>query len=86
MVFASEYELLTPWILLSLILWLAMLLLGAIGYTPTLRKQIELAESAGGDSDEYKAVAWRGTILGIVAGVLVLVIIALMVFKPALWG
>ena len=85
MVFVMDYALSTPWILLSLILWLATLLLDAIGYTPTLRKQIALAESAGGDSDEYKAMAWRGTILGIVAGVIVLVIIALMVFKPALW-
>ena len=75
-----------PWTLLALILWSFILLLGLFGYSPTLRKQISLAESVGADSDEYKAVAWRGTILGIVAALIVLFIIYLMVFQPALWG
>jgi uncharacterized membrane protein len=75
-----------PWTLLSLILWLIILALGLFGYSPTLTKQLELAKSVGPDSDEYKAVAWRGTILGILAGLVVLFIIYLMVFQPALWG
>ena len=86
MVLLADFPLTIPWILLSLILWLLMLLIGFFGYTPTLRKQIEEAEKGGADSDEYKAVAWRGTVLGIVLGVVVLFIIYLMVFKPALWG
>ena len=72
--------------MVSLILWLAMILVGFFGYTPTLRKQIALAESVGADDEDYTAAAWRGTYLGIFAAVLVLVIITLMVFKPALWG
>jgi uncharacterized membrane protein len=86
MVLADDLAFDTPWILTSLILWLALILLGLFGYTPTLRKQIKLAETVGPDSEEYKAVAWRGTALGIAAGVIVLVIISLMVFKPALWA
>jgi uncharacterized membrane protein len=86
MALVAETSLLTPWLLLSLILWLALILVGMFGYTPTLRKQIALAESVGADNDEYVSVAWRGTFLGIVAGVIVLVIIFLMVLKPALWG
>lgn len=86
MVLTADIPLTTPWILLSLILWLVMILLGLFGYTPTLRRQIAAAESGGADSEEYKAVAWRGTVLGIVLGVIVLFIIYLMVFKPALWG
>jgi hypothetical protein len=31
-------------------------------------------------------MAWRGTMIGIVAAVMVLIIISLMVFKPELWG
>jgi uncharacterized membrane protein len=75
-----------PWTLLSLILWLIILALGLFGYSPTLSKQLELAKSVGPDNDEYKSVAWRGTILGILAGLVVLFIIYLMVFQPALWG
>ena len=74
----------TPWILLSLIFWLASIGLGLFGYTPALSKQIELAESSGADSEEYKAVAWRGTIIGIIIGVIALVVIYLMVFQPSL--
>ncbi len=75
-----------PWIMLALILWFSMLLLGLFGYTPTLRKQIELAEQVGPDDDQYKAVASRGVRLGILLAAIVLVIIYLMVFQPALWG
>ena len=86
MVLTADMELTTPWILLSVILWFVGLLLAVFGYTPTLRRQIAAAESSGAGSEEYTAVAWRGTVLGIVLGVMVLFIIYLMVFKPALWG
>ena len=86
MVIVDERAIDTPWIVTSLVLWVVLILIGFLGYTPTLRKQIDLAESAGPDDDAYKAVAWRGTVFGIVAGVIVLVIISLMVFKPDLWA
>ncbi len=86
MVLTADIPLDTPWILLSIILWFAGLLLGVFGYTPTLRKQIAAAESSGAGSEEYTAVAWRGTVLGIVLGVIVFFIVYLMVFKPTLWG
>lgn len=56
-----------------------------LGYTPTLKKQILLLESAQPDSREYKAMAGRGVVLGIVLGVLTLGIVILMVLKPPLW-
>lgn len=86
MVLTANIELSRPWILLSIILWFAGLLIAVFGYTPTLRKQIAEAEAGGADSEGYQATAWRGTVLGIVLGVMVLFIIYLMVFKPALWG
>lgn len=86
MVLTANIPLTTPWILLSIILWFAGLLLGVFGYTPTLRKQIAAAESHGAGSPEYTAVAWRGTVIGIVLGVILLFILYLMVFKPTLWG
>jgi hypothetical protein len=86
MALTSGQSLLTAWILLVTIFWLVVFLLGLFGYTPTLRKQIALAESTGADSDEYKSAAWRGTIIGIAIGVIVLLILLLIAFQPALWG
>jgi hypothetical protein len=86
MVITSGQSLLIPWILLVAVFWLVIFLLGLFVYTPRLRKQITLAENPGADSDEYKTTAWQGTIVGIAIGVIVLLILLLMVFQPALWS
>lgn len=86
MVFTSGQSLQIPWILLVAVFWLVIFLFVLFGYAPTLRKQIALAENTGADSDEYKSAAWRGTIIGIAIGVIVLMILLLMVFRPELWG
>jgi uncharacterized membrane protein len=57
-------------------------LVGLLGFTPTLRRQIELAESEGTGSGNYHAVAQRGRVLGMVLAVLVAAIVFLMVVKP----
>lgn len=82
----ADFPLTTPWIMVALILWFVMLLTGLFGYSPTLNKQIELAEQLGPDDPQYKAVAGRAMWMGIVLGLVVLVIIYLMVFQPVLWG
>jgi uncharacterized membrane protein len=86
MVLLSDTSLLTPWILLSFLLTIILVVVGVFGYSTTLRNQIALAESVGADDDEYKAAAWRGTYLGIAAGVIVLIILLLMIYKPGLWA
>ena len=86
MVYVSGQSLMIPWVILTSIFWLAALLIGLLGYSPAIRKQIALAESAGADSDEYKSTAWRAMILGIVIGIVFLLLLLLMAFQPALWG
>jgi uncharacterized membrane protein len=86
MVFTSGLSLTTPWLLTSLILYVVAILVGLLGYTPTLRRQIQLLDSDGVQSPGYQAAARRGTTLGIVLAVLVVVIVFLMVVKPGLWG
>lgn len=86
MVFLSGLPIMIPWVLLTAIFWLAAFLLGLFGYRPALSKQIELAESAGADSDEYNSAAWRSTLIGIAIGIIALMIILLFVFQPVLWG
>ncbi len=75
-----------PWILTALILYAVVSVVGLGVYTPTLRKQITLAESVGPDAPEYRKIATRSIVIGMVINVLVLIIIFLMVTKPALWS
>jgi len=82
MVLVSDLNFELLWISISIVLWLGLLLIGIFGYSPTLRKQIELAESVGPDDAAYNAAATRGMWLGILLAVVVLVILYLMVFKP----
>jgi uncharacterized membrane protein len=86
LVWIGPYGLLEPWLVVALVLYAAILLLGIFGYSPTLRRQIALAESAGVASAEYAAVGRRSTLLGILLVVIVVVIEFLMTAKPALWA
>jgi uncharacterized membrane protein len=71
------------WIALSIGLWLVLVVVGLAVYTPTLREQIRVLESEGPDSEEYRRLSSRGRTLGIVLGIIVVVIVFLMVTKPA---
>ncbi len=82
MVWAGHISLTTRWIDSALVLWLLLILFAAFGYTPALKRQIATLAANGLDSPEYKAADRRGTIFGIITGVIVLLILLLMVFKP----
>jgi len=82
MVVVGDLELSTPWLAISLVLYVAAVLLGLLGYTPTLRNQIRLVDEGKGSTAEYADLSRRGTILGIVLGVIVVAIVYFMVVKP----
>jgi uncharacterized membrane protein len=83
MVFLAGYHLLTTfWLLSALIIFLVAIVLGYGVYTPTLRRQIQVLAAEGAQSQAYRSISLRGTIVGIVLGVLVLLILGLMVFQP----
>ncbi|HEV8682313.1 MAG TPA: DUF2269 family protein [Actinomycetota bacterium] len=83
MVVISPWEITTFWILGGLILWAVVILLGVGLYTPTLRRQIHVLEAEGPGSEEFQWLSRRGTILGIVLGIMVVMIVGLMVLKPS---
>jgi uncharacterized membrane protein len=85
MVVANQLWLTAPWHLVSLVLYVGLMVVGAVGYSPALREQIRLAETVGPESPAYAAASQRGTFLGIVLGMVVIVIVFLMVVKPPLW-
>ena len=82
MVFIGPWDITDFWILASLGVYLLLVLVGALGYTPTLRRQIAALDADGAASAEYQALQARGNQLGAVLGLLVVVIIGLMVLKP----
>jgi uncharacterized membrane protein len=74
----------TLWIVIALVLYAVLLVVAITQYTPTLRNQIKLAEAGDTTSGEFIGLARRGQLLGQTLGLIVLVILAMMVFKPHL--
>jgi uncharacterized membrane protein len=86
MVLVGNIPITTPWLIVSLVLYVAVVLIGLLGYTPTLKRQIQLLAGAGPVSEEYRAAASRGIVLGVILGVLAVGILFFMVVKPSLWA
>lgn len=77
------------WLELSLGIYVVLTVLAITVYGPSFRRQRELAEAiAEGSAPEadYAGVASEATAWGIVVTVFTLVIVVLMVWKPALWN
>ena len=82
MVFVGGYGLTTLWIDVAVVLFVVVIVIAAVFYSPSLRDQIRLVEAGDTTSAEFARLGRRGQIFGIAIGVLVLVILVLMVFKP----
>jgi uncharacterized membrane protein len=83
MVWVGNIPITTAWIVVSLLLYGALVVIGLGVFTPALRRQIDLAES-GASAPDSAAAARRTTISGGVLVLVALVIVFLMVTKPAL--
>jgi uncharacterized membrane protein len=84
MVFLGGYSFTTLWIDLALVLYVVLIVLAVRFYTPSLRDQIKLAEAGDTTSAAFTSLASRSQIVGQALGLIVLVILAMMVFKPHL--
>ena len=73
----------TFWIAAAIALWFVLVGVGVTVYTPTLRGMVATAEAGGADSPEYQRLNRRQIVVGIALAVIALVIVLLMVFKPA---
>ena len=75
----------TPWLELSILFFLV--LLGLVGFhARVIKSQIALVENGSADSSDYDRAHARGRILLALKIVVVIALVYLMVFKPALWG
>ncbi|HEY8802732.1 MAG TPA: DUF2269 family protein [Candidatus Dormibacteraeota bacterium] len=84
MVFIAGYSLTTLWIDIALVLFVLLVVVAVVFYTPALRDQVKLVESGDVSSAEFTRLAHRGQLAGQALGAIVLVILAMMVFKPRL--
>ncbi|HEY0394794.1 MAG TPA: DUF2269 family protein [Candidatus Elarobacter sp.] len=72
----------TRWISWAMGLWLIAILIAYLLYSPILKRQIQIIAEHGIESPEYQATQGRANAAVGVLGVVVLVIVVLMVFKP----
>src|SRR5262245_1326715 len=72
------------WIIIALILFAAIVVLEGAFSTPSLANQIRLADAGDTSSPEFVRLSNLGRRLGPGIGVLVVVILVMMVFKPSL--
>lgn len=82
MLFVGGIPLTTLWIAIALGLYALAIFVGIVLFAPMLRRQVALLEAQSANSPEFRQLARRSTVLGIVTMVDVLLIIVMMVFKP----
>jgi uncharacterized membrane protein len=81
MVLDADLGFTTFWIITAIILYVAMGLIAAILFSPSLRRQVEIATS-GAEPSVYAEAARRTTVTGIITMVPIAAILYLMVIKP----
>ena len=72
------------WIIVALVLFAGIAVLGIVVFSPLLKREIELADEGQTASPEFERLAGRSRRLAPALGVLVVVILVMMVFKPNL--
>ncbi len=70
------------WIIAAVIIFVAIAAIGGAVFTPLVRRQIALVEAGDTSSPEFERLSRRNSLIGPLLGVLVLVVLAMMVFKP----
>jgi uncharacterized membrane protein len=81
MVFVGHLAINSLWIVVALILFVAI---AVVGFGYFTRAQIKLVDAGDTSSPEFERLSRRNAVIGPVLGVMVLIILAMMVFKPTL--
>lgn len=84
MIFIGHWSITSLWIIVAVILFVAVAAIGGGVFTPLLRNQIRLADAGDTTSAEFTRLANRSRMLGPILGIIVVVILVMMVFKPTL--
>lgn len=84
MVAIGHWAITSLWIIVALVLFVAIAVIGLVLFSPLLKTQIRLADSGETASAEFQRLANRSRTIGPILGLLVVVIVIMMVFKPTL--
>jgi len=84
MVFMGPWSITSLWVIAALVLFVAVAVIGFAYFTPLVRNQIRLVDAGDTSSPEFERLSRRNAMIGPILGVIVLVILAMMVFKPSL--
>jgi uncharacterized membrane protein len=84
MVWLGDLSLTQFWLATALSLYVLAIVLGIVLYAPVVRAQAKALEEGGPASAEYRRLSARGSLLGAIVGVDVVVIAFLMVTKPTI--
>ena len=82
LVLATPYPFNTPWIELSILLWVAIMAIGGF-HARVIKRQLAIADT---DSDAYESGHAKGRALMILLALCAIGTLYLMVAKPPLWG
>ena len=82
LIFARSYPISTPWIELSILLWVAIMALGGF-HARVIKRQLAIADT---DSDAYESGHAKGRVLMALIALCAVGTLYLMVAKPDLWG
>ena len=84
MVFVNHWPIGSLWIVLAVILFVVLAGLAFRVYSPLLRNQIRLVDAGDTTSPEFERLSRRSAMLGPILGLLAVLILIMMVFKPTL--
>jgi len=84
MIFVGHWSITSLWIVLALVLFVILVVVAVAFYTPLLRDLIKLVDAGDTSSLAFSRLAGRNRALGPGIGVIVVLILVMMVFKPTL--
>ena len=84
MVFVGHWSIASLWIIVAIVLFVAVAVIGFGVFSPLLNDQIRLADAGETSSPEFARLSRRSRMLGPILGIVVIGILVMMVFKPAL--
>lgn len=84
LVLTGPWEFEQLWVAASIVLYIALAVVGFAFFSPTLSRQIRVYETDGPEAAEFASLGARSRMLGFVLAAIVMAIIFLMVIKPEL--
>jgi hypothetical protein len=72
------------WVIVAIVLFVVVAVIGFAYFTPLVRRQLALIDAGDTSSPEFERLARRNAMIGPLLGLIVMVILVMMVFKPTL--